>query len=290
MESPNLVNIVNTNRLPQTCSNNVAYNIMSNTNANNYNINDDMNNLCKCTIIDIPNGTQPENMTCPNGQLVSTHYPLLNKIECCTECNVNPVKYTVPDGCDFNKQFIPDLSMFYENPYFNTERVNTNKELDNTCLNSMVNNQLCNETIMTSVKDKCTLYDIAPAQCNEENIKNVEQKCATHELKYYDSNLGMYVNSNSPFYCHNDLSGMDNYCKENGINSCNFTNMTKTMAQTNKVNISQEMIEPMNGNIGSESTEIKIYDNSNLYFLIFICVILLVILIGIYFYRKKNVL
>jgi hypothetical protein len=155
----------------------------------------------------------------------------------------------------------------------------------------MVNNQICNETNMTSLKDKCALYDIAPARCTDDNVKNVEKNCATHELKYYDSNLGMYVNSNSPFYCHSDLSGMDNYCKTNGINECNFTNMSKSIAQTNnmplaKQEIAPEMIEPMSSDISSESNDNK-NCNNNLYFLIFICVALLIFLIGIYFYRKK---
>ncbi len=290
MESINLENIVNINQMPPTCESNVAYNTMSSTNNNFYNANGEMKNLCNCTVIDVPNGTQPENMTCPTGQFVSTHYPLLNKIECCSECNVDPVKYTIPDGCEPNKHFATDIAMFYDNPYINTEYTVAPKQLDLTCKKTMTNNEICNETIMTSLKDKCALYDINATKCTEDNVKNVEQNCASHELKYYDDKLGLYVNVNSPFYCHSDLTGMNNYCKSNGITNCNVTNMSKSIEQSyNQPIIKQEIVESMNGEIGHENINTQTC-NCNVYFYLFICVILLFILGGIYFYKKKNIL
>ncbi len=288
MESLNLENIVNTNQMPQTCLGNVAYDIMSSTNHNFYNANGEMKNLCNCTIIDVPNGSPLENAKCPTGQFVTTNYPLLNKVECCSECDVNPVKYIVPDGCEPNKHFATDIAMFYDNPYINTEYKVANKQLDNTCSETMMNNEICNETKMTSLKDKCTLYEIDATNCTADNIKNVEQNCAAHELKYYDDKLGLYVNINSPFYCHNNLTGMDNYCKSNGITNCNVTNLTKSIEQSyNKPNVTP-VVESMDGKITSEIIDTSSVNNNNLYFLLFVCLILLFILGGFYFYKKKK--
>jgi hypothetical protein len=84
---------------------------MALTDAQPYKIDDEMGDLCKCTYID--------GDTCPVGQMSGTHYPLLNKIECCEVCPVNqtqpithianPADKLYPVHYDYS-QFIPNTN------------------------------------------------------------------------------------------------------------------------------------------------------------------------------------
>ena len=127
----NLHNIVNQEN--QQCSNNVAYNIYSQTNAGTYNINDEMGDLCNCTMNDaIGDPINGTNLQCPPGQSVGTYFPLLNKVECCSTCEVKPDNQpnNLPSNYDHiaNKLYpvTYDFTMFYENPHF-VEQVNDGK-------------------------------------------------------------------------------------------------------------------------------------------------------------------
>jgi hypothetical protein len=155
-------------------------------NAGVYKTSEDTQHLCKCTTLDVPKDSQIGDITCPTGQFVTTYYPLLNKVDCCSACGVTDVKYSVPDGCEPSTNFLSDLSMFYDNPHF-SNNIPMGNQLRTKCSNVIDPNEVCDESAMSSVKDKCILYDIDTSKCNDNTIKNVEQNCMTHELKYFDT-------------------------------------------------------------------------------------------------------
>jgi hypothetical protein len=120
-QSNNLHNIVNQENMQ--CSNDTAYNILSQTNSGYYLINEDNRKACDCTYID----AKSENVECPAGQSVSTYYPLLNKAECCAPCPVKQItNNNIPSNYDHvHNNLYPlyshmqyDFATFYDNPRF----------------------------------------------------------------------------------------------------------------------------------------------------------------------------
>lgn len=116
MDLFNLKNIVNQEKYK--CESNIAYNLLSQTNASEYHINDEMGNLCKCTYEDV---TDPLDIKCPAGKTPGTFYPLLNKVECCESCPYDTIQ--IPQ-CKYEhtaNKLTPvhyDYALNFQNPNF----------------------------------------------------------------------------------------------------------------------------------------------------------------------------
>lgn len=116
MDLFNLKNIVNQENYK--CESNMAYNLLSQTNAREYHINDEMGNLCKCSYEDV---TDPLDIKCPAGKTPGTFYPLLNKVECCESCPSDTIKISPCNYEHTANKLSPvhyDYALNFQNPDF----------------------------------------------------------------------------------------------------------------------------------------------------------------------------
>ena len=206
-----------------------------------------LDNTCDCEMIDEKQGE----MACPNGKYLSTYYPLLKKASCCSSCTPDgKVKTSFkPDDCsivfkDKNdkdiscppNKFLRLLSVNQNNakldccsPKLEGEQVEKHNILGEECKKMGLDRKSCTDENFANLKNKCKEYGIGIENCKVDEVLRVEQKCNVYGMKYFDSKDNKYKNTDSYLTCHADnFDKLDNYCKENSLNTCNFYNVRQS--------------------------------------------------------------
>lgn len=227
-----------------------------------------LNELCDCESVD----QVDNNYSCPNNTYLRSYFPNTGKILCCSPCNSsnnlmvkNNARYckniytranNINNQCPQNslitgfKSVGKDIVVNCCKPFESGQLVDQQNALNQECKSMGLDS--CSASNIQELKNNCKKLGLI--DCNKTNIENLQKKCDSYGMKYFDLNQQKYINSDSYLDCYiNNFSKMDEICKNNSIDNCNWYNLSNSKLKTlqlstNNINNLEKIQNQLNNN------------------------------------------